>query len=162
MDEELVSESDDIQAVTVILKLKPQKDHDSVISSLGNKSIKISNPILGTSANGEITSITKNIEYGFDWVLGDSCTQEDTFKRSCPPLLKQFFGGSNSLLFCYGPSGSGKTYTIQGEPNNPGLLFNILNSIFNSIEKIKNGESISETPSKIKNFGMNFLNLFLK
>lgn len=41
--------------------------------------------------------------------------------------------GRNQLLFTCGATSSGKTYTIQGIPENPGLLPRALDVIFNSI-----------------------------
>lgn len=114
------------QKIQVFLRLKPLPGSEqSIILNTGPRNIRIAQNQRDTS---------KVVEYQFDWVLPGTSTQEDTFKKSCPPLLKNFLSGENALLFCYGPSGSGKTFTIQGDHKRPGVLPRIMQSIFRSIE----------------------------
>ena len=49
-------------------------------------------------------------------------------------MVKELLEGTNCLLFTYGVTNSGKTYTIQGTPEDGGLLPRSLDVIFNSIE----------------------------
>lgn len=49
-------------------------------------------------------------------------------------LHVHFFSG---LLFTYGISSSGKTYTMEGTPQDGGLLPRSLDVIFNSIKDVK-------------------------
>jgi hypothetical protein len=49
------------------------------------------------------------------------------------PRVKEFLEGQNQLVFTYGASSSGKTHTIQGEPDNPGILPRALDVLFNSV-----------------------------
>lgn len=43
-----------------------------------------------------------------------SSSQSNLFDTTTLPLVKDFLGGQNCLLFAYGSTGSGKTWTIQG------------------------------------------------
>ncbi len=49
------------------------------------------------------------------------------------PTVKAFIEGQNCLIFTYGVTNSGKTYTIQGSPNDGGILPRSLDVVFNSI-----------------------------
>src|SRR5690606_1179078 len=102
--------------VQVLLRLRPLtgQQRDTIVVHAGPRTIKICNPVQSMSANGESLVVSKRLEYTFDWVLNETSSQIDTFRKSCPSMLRHFFGGGNALLFCYGPSGSGKTHTILG------------------------------------------------
>lgn len=113
----------------VILRLKPLPGSgQSIIVGAGPRNITIARPI-----SNHLSSDVN--EYQFDWILPETSSQTDTFKKSCPTLLKNFFSGHNSLLLCYGQSGSGKTFTISGDKKAPGILQSILCSVFRSINK---------------------------
>jgi kinesin family protein 18/19 len=43
--------------------------------------------------------------------------------------------GYNSTVFAYGATGAGKTYTMLGEENNPGIMFNTLKEMFRQLSK---------------------------
>jgi kinesin family protein 23 len=46
----------------------------------------------------------------------------------------------NGLLFTYGVTGSGKTHTMQGSPQEGGLLPRAIDVIFNSMEQLQVGK----------------------
>ena len=56
------------------------------------------------------------------------------FHQTALPLVKDLLHGRNGLLFTYGVTGSGKTHTMQGSPNDPGIMVRAIDVIFNSIE----------------------------
>ncbi|XP_054626598.1 kinesin-like protein kif7 [Dunckerocampus dactyliophorus] len=51
-----------------------------------------------------------------DFLLEETCCQEEVYSVSVQPLIDSFFQGFNATVFAYGQTGSGKTYTI-GEAN---------------------------------------------
>nr|XP_057944924.1 kinesin-like protein kif7 isoform X2 [Doryrhamphus excisus] len=51
-----------------------------------------------------------------DFLLEETCCQEEVYSVSVQPLIDYFFQGFNATVFAYGQTGSGKTYTI-GEAN---------------------------------------------
>jgi len=53
-------------------------------------------------------------------------------------LVQSLLAGKNSMLFAYGITNSGKTHTIQGTPNEPGVLPRALRTLF---ECISNSET---------------------
>jgi kinesin family protein C2/C3 len=49
-------------------------------------------------------------------------------------LVTKVLDGYHSTIFAYGQTGSGKTYTIEGPDENPGLILQIFDEIFNQME----------------------------
>lgn len=134
--------------VQVLLRLKPTAGtRETIVVHSGPRTLKVCNPVQSTSANGESILVSKRMEYTFDWVLPETASQQDTFRKSSSSMLRHFFSGGNALLFCYGPSGSGKSFTIMGDDKNPGIIPNILRSVFASIEaaKMQKDPSIKRT-----------------
>jgi hypothetical protein len=110
----------------VMLRVKPLATGDSsVISALGPRSVRIA-----TGPSG-VSDLAMQ-DYTYDWVLAGSASQEDTYRKAVlsSGLMRDFLGGTNTLLFCYGPSGSGKTFTVLGDTQQPGLLPRILGTVF--------------------------------
>lgn len=66
--------------------------------------------------------------------LDDPNSQENFFKETTLPLVKDVLDGQNCLLFAYGPTGSGKTWTVQGEGEDAGLLPRAMDVIWRSVE----------------------------
>ncbi|XP_049851603.1 kinesin-related protein 12-like [Schistocerca gregaria] len=138
------SDAEQVHPIEVVLRIRPIKqacgtgsDSSSIIVASGLHTIKVCNPNPVHLENGDLVSINKSTEYKFDWILPETSSQEDVWKRTCPNLLRQFLSGKNVLLFCYGPSASGKTFTMQGDEENPGLLPRILKYLFASIQQAK-------------------------
>lgn len=138
--------------VQVLLRVKPLTgQRETIVVHQGPRTIKVCNPVQSTSANGESLLVSKRLEYSFDWVLPETSSQTDTFRKSCPSMMRHFMSGGNALLFCYGPSASGKTYTILGDDKNPGVLPNILRSLFKSIEIANLANSKTTVPESKSN-----------
>jgi regulator of replication initiation timing len=71
--------------------------------------------------------------FRFARVFDVDVSQQQLFTETACPLIHALFRGTNGLVFAYGTSNAGKTYTIQGTPENPGILPRSLDVIFNSI-----------------------------
>lgn len=52
--------------------------------------------------------------FNFDWVGGDSTTQQDIFEVVGKPMVNTCLEGYNCCIFAYGQTGAGKTFTMQG------------------------------------------------
>lgn len=82
--------------------------------------------------NGELKFI-------FDKLFDSNSTQSDIFNSTTEPLLDNIMDGYNGTIFAYGATGCGKTYTISGTPDDPGIIFLSIKSLFNKIEnKLQN------------------------
>ncbi|CAG5128649.1 unnamed protein product, partial [Candidula unifasciata] len=88
-------------------------------------------------------------KFTFSRIFNEDTSQGDFFNATMLSMTKDFISGQNSLVFTYGVTSSGKTYTIQGQPQNAGILPRCLDVIFNSI----NGKQIpSSTTLKPRMF----------
>jgi len=72
-------------------------------------------------------------QYTFTKAFGENATQKDVFKDVGLPLVTDLLMGHNSLLFMYGVTGSGKTHTMQGTPEDCGIMARAIDVVFNSI-----------------------------
>jgi kinesin family protein 18/19 len=43
--------------------------------------------------------------------------------------------GYNASVFAYGATGAGKTFTMLGSEDNPGIMLNAINALFDSIDE---------------------------
>nr|XP_043615607.1 kinesin-like protein KIN-4A [Erigeron canadensis] len=76
----------------------------------------------------------------FDHVYGGGSPSEKMFEECVMPLLDALFQGYNSTVIAYGQTGSGKTYTMGTNPkesSHRGLIFQVMSTIFNKIETLK-------------------------
>lgn len=89
-----------------------------------------------TSKRAQYTK-TEERHYVFSRVFGAQSTQLDIFDTSVEPLLNRFMQGESCVLFAYGMTNAGKTYTIQGTPQNPGLLPRLVSQLFERMEHEK-------------------------
>ncbi|CCH60292.1 hypothetical protein TBLA_0C04960 [Henningerozyma blattae CBS 6284] len=83
------------------------------------------------------------LRFIFDKLLDQNSTQQHVFQSTTEPLLDSILDGYNGTVFAYGATGCGKTYTISGTPENPGIIFLTLQSLFNKIENLKDTKEIS-------------------
>lgn len=60
--------------------------------------------------------------YQFTDIFNEESTQRDIFDKVAMPLLLRFMRGTDALLFAYGATSAGKTHTVQGSPDEPGLI----------------------------------------
>ena len=97
-------------------------------------------------------------------MFGEDCKQEQVFDRLAFPLVADLMQGKNGrlsvlnqtssinysfcigLLFAYGITNSGKTYTINGEPEEAGVLPRSLDVIFNTIADVQAPKFVSRCP----------------
>ena len=68
--------------------------------------------------------------FTFSHVFTPVATQEDVYGKAALPLVTSFLGGQNGLIFAYGITNSGKTFTMQGEPDSPGIVPRVLQHVF--------------------------------
>ncbi|XP_055384930.1 kinesin-like protein KIF19 [Condylostylus longicornis] len=96
-------------------------------------------------------------KYGYDHVFGEETTQENVYKTTTAPLVKDVLDGFTAAVFAYGATGSGKTHTMLGpnpkkvgtpstsngniEPDGDGLMVRAIDEIFQHVEQGENSNS---------------------
>ncbi|XP_070384758.1 kinesin-like protein KIF20A isoform X2 [Dermacentor albipictus] len=71
--------------------------------------------------------------FRFTKVFPECCSQMQLFQEVVRDQLDDFVRGANVLLFAYGPTAGGKTHTVQGPPNDPGLVPRTFEHLFKLI-----------------------------
>ena len=79
--------------------------------------------------------VEKTNHFKYDVVFRPQTTQEDIFERVCP-LVESTVDGYKVCIFAYGQTGSGKTYTMQGTPQNPGIISRSFEKIFDATQHL--------------------------
>ncbi|KAL3241326.1 tubulin-dependent ATPase KIP3 [Nakaseomyces bracarensis] len=99
----------------------------------------------GNSAGSEI-------KFVFDKLFDEEATQREVYQSTTSSLLDSVLDGFNSTVFAYGATGCGKTYTVSGTPENPGIIFQAMEELFQKMEDLKD----------IKNFqiSLSFLEIY--
>lgn len=128
------------ESISVVLRIRPLTDAEI---KDGPSAIKVDN-----DQPGVIHVIPRNpalhsakvraqcqADFRFSKVYGTNSTQDDLFCGTTLPLIQSLFDGKSGLVFAYGTSNAGKTHTIQGTPEQPGILPRSLDVIFNSIAR---------------------------
>ncbi|EGD81236.1 hypothetical protein PTSG_11273 [Salpingoeca rosetta] len=124
----------------VFLRIRPFTDEEiakreaqGVVRVLDNMTVRAQAPL--TSKAFKSNSQTNQIgKFSFTRVFKENTTQRDFFRTTTLPMLQELLAGKNCLMFTTGVTNSGKTYTIQGTPDEPGILPRAVDVIFNSIE----------------------------
>jgi kinesin family protein 18/19 len=78
---------------------------------------------------------TKEKQYAFDFAFHDKTSQIDVFKNTTQFLCEGVLNGYNSTVFAYGQTGAGKTFTMLGNEENPGIMFNTMKEVFIHMKK---------------------------
>jgi hypothetical protein len=151
------------ELVKVVLRSRPLSEKEM---KEGRKEIvKIDTdgrPTVGVLAGKRI------MEYGFDAVLGPSCTQADVFEATASPIVDNILEGYNGTILCYGQTGSGKTYTMMGgvgstkvdsPTSTSGLGLRVLDKIFSKIEHASNETQFLVTLSFMELYKENLIDL---
>ncbi|KAL2894618.1 Kinesin-like protein KIN-4A [Bienertia sinuspersici] len=80
--------------------------------------------------------------FTFDHVYGSSASPSSSMFEECvAPLVDGLFQGYNATVLAYGQTGSGKTYTMGTafkEGGHTGIIPQVVTTLFNKIEKLKN------------------------
>lgn len=122
------------------LRIRPidgcsSKDNNSVFFQLDDTRIECRAPVHSQqykNSKSNLDRLKKRI-FEFDKILDEKADQEQLYNDCVQPLLTKYFDGENVLLFAYGTTSSGKTFTMQGSPQNPGVIPRCISDIFQSV-----------------------------
>lgn len=74
--------------------------------------------------------------FTFDQVFHPNSNQIDIFEMVAP-MIQSALDGYNICIFAYGQTGSGKTYTMDGVPDNVGVIPRTVDLLFDSIKNYR-------------------------
>jgi len=129
----VISEESYKDPVEVFCRVRPVGDESegNCIETEAN-AVKLTPPITSRAYQSG-----KETKYSFKGVFGEDVVQKNCFDRVGLPLVDDLLKGKNGLLFTYGVTGSGKTYTMQGSPQDGGIMPRCVDVIFNSIGEMQ-------------------------
>lgn len=87
------------------------------------------------SANVAIQRVSREVvaaegkTFEFDEVFGTNSTQSQVYEE-VKPMVESVMEGFHACIFAYGQTGSGKTHTMSGPPNDRGINYRSLETLF--------------------------------
>lgn len=75
-------------------------------------------------------------QFPYDSEFSADDSQQTLFDRAVKPIVDCCLEGYNGCIFAYGQTASGKTYTMQGSPEDPGVIPNVAKRIVAGIAKM--------------------------
>jgi len=82
-------------------------------------------------------------EFSFDFTYDDGTLQRTVYENLGQPMLDKAFDGWNGTIFAYGQTGSGKSFSMTGSKENPGIIPQLNDEMFQRIVT-----SQAENPAK--------------
>lgn len=146
------------QGIQVILRSRPTL----------NKALKSSIQIKANQCTlDNPRNPNEQLTFSFDQCFGSKSPNDEIFNQILIPLLENLLNGFNVTVFAYGMTGAGKTFTMNGSPNqlgiiplaiqhllsftslstNSNLLFGSLSNLSSSISTSSTSSSSSSNPS---------------
>lgn len=152
--------SKDSNSIRVFLRIRPFNDDEKkqnaescLLNTEGGK-LQI-RPRVASKHPPRIREANKAV-FRFSHIFNEASSQASIFEQTSLPLIDGLFNGQDAVVFAYGVTCSGKTYTIQGNPQYPGILPRALDVIINSISMAKGhglaqDTSVSESVAELTN-----------
>ncbi|KFP73099.1 Kinesin-like KIF18A, partial [Acanthisitta chloris] len=94
----------------------------------------------------------KDLKFMFDAVFDESSSQLEVFEHTTKTLIDGFLNGYNCTVLAYGATGAGKTHTMLGSPEDPGVMYLTMMTLYNRIDEIKE--------EKICNVAVSYLEVY--
>ncbi|KAI3688349.1 hypothetical protein L1987_82061 [Smallanthus sonchifolius] len=88
-------------------------------------------PVVPADSSGILVNFSekKRKLYNFDMVLHPGSTQDEVFSE-IEPVIKSALDGYNVCILAYGQTGTGKTFTMEGNPDCPGVVPRTIEALF--------------------------------
>ncbi|CCD26864.1 tubulin-dependent ATPase KIP3 NDAI_0I02960 [Naumovozyma dairenensis CBS 421] len=77
------------------------------------------------------------MKFVFDKIFDENSSQDEVYLGTTSSLLDSVLDGFNGTVFAYGATGCGKTYTVSGTQENPGIIFRVMQELFERMEDLK-------------------------
>ncbi|NWV04588.1 KI18A protein, partial [Ptilonorhynchus violaceus] len=79
----------------------------------------------------------KDLKFMFDAIFDESSSQLEVFEHTTKRLIDGFLNGYNCTVLAYGATGAGKTHTMLGSPEDPGVMYLTMMTLYKRMDQIK-------------------------
>ncbi|NXK86970.1 KI18A protein, partial [Formicarius rufipectus] len=79
----------------------------------------------------------KDLKFMFDAIFDENSSQLEVFEQTTKTLIDGFLNGYNCTVLAYGATGAGKTHTMLGTPEDPGVMYLTMMTLYNRMDQIK-------------------------
>ncbi|NWV35446.1 KI18A protein, partial [Grantiella picta] len=79
----------------------------------------------------------KDLKFMFDAIFDDSSSQLEVFEHTTKSLIDGLLNGYNCTVLAYGATGAGKTHTMLGSPEDPGVMYLTMMTLYKRMDQIK-------------------------
>lgn len=76
--------------------------------------------------------------FTFDATFDCGAAQRDVYDNAAAAIVNSVLSGYNGTVFAYGQTGTGKTHTMEGTPDDPGIIPSAFDHIFGAIQGSEN------------------------
>ncbi|NXI18512.1 KI18A protein, partial [Irena cyanogastra] len=83
----------------------------------------------------------KDLKFMFDAIFDDSSSQLEVFEHTTKNLIDGFLNGYNCTVLAYGATGAGKTHTMLGSPEDPGVMYLTMVTLYKRMDQIKDDKT---------------------
>ncbi|NXI85826.1 KI18A protein, partial [Rhipidura dahli] len=79
----------------------------------------------------------KDLKFMFDAIFDENSSQLEVFEHTTKSLIDGFLNGYNCTVLAYGATGAGKTHTMLGSPEDPGVMYLTMMTLYKRMDQIK-------------------------
>ncbi|XP_074951034.1 kinesin-like protein KIF18A [Phalacrocorax aristotelis] len=79
----------------------------------------------------------KDLKFVFDAVFAEDSSQLEVFEHTTKTVIDGFLNGYNCTVLAYGATGAGKTHTMLGSPEDPGVMYLTMMTLYSCMDQIK-------------------------
>ncbi|XP_041267761.1 kinesin-like protein KIF18A [Onychostruthus taczanowskii] len=83
----------------------------------------------------------KDLKFMFDTIFDDSSSQLEVFEHTTKNIIEGFLNGYNCTVLAYGATGAGKTHTMLGSPEDPGVMYLTMVTLYKRMDQIKDDKT---------------------
>ncbi|KFQ37507.1 Kinesin-like KIF18A, partial [Mesitornis unicolor] len=94
----------------------------------------------------------KDLKFVFDAVFSEKSSQLEVFENTTKSMIDGFLNGYNCTVLAYGATGAGKTHTMLGTPEDPGVMYLTMMTLYNCMDQMKE--------DKICNVAVSYLEVY--
>ncbi|NXH64906.1 KI18A protein, partial [Rhabdornis inornatus] len=104
----------------------------------------------------------KDLKFMFDAIFDDSSSQLEVFEHTTKNLIDGFLNGYNCTVLAYGATGAGKTHTMLGSPEDPGVMYLTMMTLYKRMDQIKEDKTCDVAVSYLEVYNEQIRDLLVK